>query len=285
VIVLIALVVGIYSALVPDASFAKPFIVFAVLGVGSYSMFTSLRAPKIAPRIDENGIRGGVVNSVSPFARTADTATKGEVIAPRDEAGTLANGQKLETAGVLQNAPAVQDHRGGDGNDPNPQRRAQLTRQPATASPSPSLVSPPATLPSDLRPAKSPTTGTIERSRRRDAIAPLGIEGETGTNYLIKLVRVDGKDSILIFVRGGETYTTKVPLGTYNIRAAAGSIWYGRKDLFGPNTHLFRLRSKDGKQPNFVFSRQGNMIHGMRYQLKKVVEGNTEEETISRDEF
>jgi hypothetical protein len=40
----------------------------------------------------------------------------------------------------------------------------------------------------------------------------LAIETESGTNYLIKLVKVDNeKDFILVFVKGGETYSTKVP--------------------------------------------------------------------------
>jgi hypothetical protein len=75
-IVVIALGVGMYSVLA-GSSFARPFIVLAVLGAGSYSMFTSLRAPKFAPRIDKNGIHEGAVNSASPLARTAEPATKG----------------------------------------------------------------------------------------------------------------------------------------------------------------------------------------------------------------
>jgi len=91
-----------------------------------------------------------------------------------------------------------------------------------------------------LKPVNPPPTSTIGRSRRRNAIAPLAIETESGTNYLIKLVRVDDKKAfILIFVKGGEEYSTKIPLGTYNIREAAGLIWYGLKDLFGPSTHFF----------------------------------------------
>lgn len=474
-IVLTALGVGMYS-LITGSNFAKPLIVLVLFEAGSFSMITSRHAPNIAPQSDENGVRGRVVNSPSPLARTADSATKGEVIAPstapRDEAASLAKEQKLEVAGILPNAPTIQAPKGRYEIDAKTQRRvqvaqassnksaglvfdfpapgcpdklptyesvdaictplypetcnrnnlchwekeshvcnpksgsylpappirrspptigrsypfdfeptlplpymdeptcveflvtmagsplakgddyarerkfqkaikqytkaleeepnelgallgrasayervgdkiravrdyckilvitckrerrdaakariAELTGPPATASPSPLELSPPARLSSDLRPTKSPPTSTLERTRRRNAIAPLAIEGETGTNYLIKLVRIDGRDSILIFVRGGETYSTKVPLGTYNIRAAAGSIWYGRKDFFGPSTRFFRLRTKDGKQVNFSFSRQGNMIHGMRFQLMKVVDGNTEEETISRDEF
>jgi hypothetical protein len=447
-IVVIALGVGMYSVLA-GSSFARPFIVLAVLGAGSYSIFTSLHAPKFAPRIDKNGIHEGAVNSASPLARKADTATKGEDIAPRNEAGPLTKGQKLEAAAGLQNVPAIQNPREptqasssdlgsvvfdfpasgcpkklptyktvtsictpldreacdrnqlcawlkglseyGSANcapkwgsylspppiDPSDSARlgigavdaeamvasaapylakgddyaahgkfrkaiteytralkesrglasalagrasvyerigdkahavrdyceavansghfetykrakariAQLTGQPAAASPSPSAVNQPASLPSDLRPTKSPPTSTIERSRRRNAIAPFAVETESGTYYLIKLVRVDGMDSILIFVRGGETYSTKVPLGSYNIRAAAGSIWYGRKDFFGPSTHFFRMRNKDGKNPTFNFYRQGNKVFGMTVSLMKVIEGNMEEETISRDEF
>jgi hypothetical protein len=81
----------------------------------------------------------------------------------------------------------------------------------------------------------------------------------------------------VIFLRGGETYTTKVPLGSYYIRAGAGTTWYGRKDLFGSSTQLFRLRSKDGKQPTFSFTRDRNMIYGMKFSLKHVSEVNMEE--------
>lgn len=189
-IVLTALGVGMYS-LITGSSFAKPLIVLVLFEAGSFSMITSRHAPNIAPQSDENGVRGRVVNSPSPLARTADTATKGEVIAPRDGTGAVTKGQEPEAA----------------------------------------------------------------------AIAPLTIEGETGTNYLIKLVRVDGKNPILIFVRGGESYSTKVPLGTYNIQVAAGSTWYGRKDLFGPSTRFFRSPPGDGNDENFFFGRQGNIIH------------------------
>jgi hypothetical protein len=137
-----------------------------------------------------------------------------------------------------------------------------------------------------LKPVSSPPTSTIARGRRRNAIAQLIIETESGTNYLIKLVRVDhDKDFIQIFVKGGETYSTKVPLGTYNIREAAGLIWYGLKDFFGPSTRFFRMRNKDGRQANFSFNQQGNIVHGMKLSLKKVAEGNMEEESIRRDEF
>src|SRR5262249_38796763 len=106
-----------------------------------------------------------------------------------------------------------------------------------------------------------PPTSTIAKSRRKNAIAPFSIETEPGANYLIKLVNVaDAKDQIMIYVKGGETYSTKVPLGGYRIRAAAGQTWYGRNDLFGPETQFFRLRGKKGSgsedSPVFNFTQQ-----------------------------
>jgi hypothetical protein len=136
----------------------------------------------------------------------------------------------------------------------------------------------------------SPPTGTLARSRGRNAIAPFSIESEAGTNYLIKLVNVaNDKDQILIYVKGGETYSTKVPLGSYRIRAASGQTWYGREDLFGPETQFFRLRSKKGSSleeaPVFRFTQQGNKITGTKLSFKKVFDGNMDQEKISRNEF
>jgi len=45
------------------------------------------------------------------------------------------------------------------------------------------------------------------------------------------------------------------------------------------------MRNKDGKNATFIFNRQGNIVHGMKFSVKKVAEGNMEEESISRDEL
>jgi hypothetical protein len=131
--------------------------------------------------------------------------------------------------------------------------------------------------------SQSPPTSMLEKSHRKNAIASLIIETEPGADYLIKLVNAaNEKDQIVIYVKGGETYSTKVPLGGYRIRAATGETWYGRNDLFGPDTHFFRLR---GESPVFYFRQAGRTIHGMKLRLGKVIGGNMEEEKISRSEF
>ena len=142
----------------------------------------------------------------------------------------------------------------------------------------------------DRRALPLPRTSSLENSSRKNRIAPLSIETESGTNYVIKLINVaEPRNSIMIFVRGGEPYSTKVPLGTYRIHGASGSTWYGKDDLFGPNTRYFRLQSKSGSDAEgsvtFHFRREGNQIFGMTFVFKNVIAGNMTQESISRDDF
>jgi TPR repeat len=168
---------------------------------------------------------------------------------------------------------------------------ARLTgeQRPGTL-PTASRSLPSTNVPTNVQPVTPPPTGTIDKGRRRDRIAPLTIETEAGANYLIKFVNTgNDKDQIMIFVKGGETYSTKMPLGGYRIRAATGQTWYGRNDLFGPDTQFFRLQGKKGsavdESPIFQFRKEGNTIHGMKLSLKRVIGGNMEQEKISRSEF
>src|SRR5262249_23760340 len=126
--------------------------------------------------------------------------------------------------------------------------------------------------------------------RRKNAVAPFTVQTEPGQNYLVKLIRIDDPgDQMLIYVKGGHPYSTKVPLGSYYIRCAGGEIWYGREHLFGPDTQFFRLRTKVGAVRDefqvFRFYREGSKIMGMTLSFKRVVDGNMEQEKISRGEF
>ena len=59
-----------------------------------------------------------------------------------------------------------------------------------------------------------------------------------------------------IFVRSGQTVSVDVPLGSYELRYAAGETWLGEDKLFGEAT----VYSKADKRFDFV--RQGNQITG-----------------------
>lgn len=136
----------------------------------------------------------------------------------------------------------------------------------------------------------APPTGDVQKRYRRNAIAPFTVLTEPGQNYLIKLVSVESaKDQIWIYLKGGESYSTKVPVGTYSFRAATGNEWYGREDLFGPNTGFFRLRPKKGAiadaPQTLQFRKERNRIVGMTISLKGVTNGNMEQESMTRSEF
>ena len=99
----------------------------------------------------------------------------------------------------------------------------------------------------------------------------------------------DAKDQIMIYIRGGDPFTTKVPLGSYYVRAASGNTWYGEDDLFGPNTAFFKL-NKSADDRAFRFTQQScglrcNRIIGNTIIFRGAIDGTMREEGIRRDEF
>jgi hypothetical protein len=142
----------------------------------------------------------------------------------------------------------------------------------------------------DLQRTPLPTTSVIEKGQRRNRIAPLKIETEAGADYLLKLVSTaDKADTIMIFVRGGETFSTKVPLGAYHVRGATGKTWYNKQAFFGPETHFFSLQNKDGKGADARlvarFWREKNRIFGMTLMFKNAIDGNMTQESIGKGDF
>jgi hypothetical protein len=140
-------------------------------------------------------------------------------------------------------------------------------------------------------PLPAPNTGVIQGGfHKRKLHAPFIIETQSATDYLIKLVKTtDPKNRIMIYVRGGETYRDSVPLGSYRIRAASGTTWYGKDHLFGPNTQFFRFQQKGSTGPDGAvvlnFKQQRNQLLGVTLSLRNVVDGNMQQQTISRQEF
>ncbi|WLA39700.1 hypothetical protein QNJ95_43830 [Bradyrhizobium elkanii] len=136
----------------------------------------------------------------------------------------------------------------------------------------------------------APTTGDLQKRHGRGGIAPFSIQTNSGSNYLVKLVNVaNSKNQIWVFVRRGEPYSTKVPIGNYSLRVASGSTWYGREELFGPDTQFFRLRGKKGATVDqslvLEFKKERNRIVGHTLSFEGSVDGNMEQEAMTRSEF
>ncbi len=80
--------------------------------------------------------------------------------------------------------------------------------------------------------------GVVEVFSRADRIAPLQIITPEGdTSYFVKLVDADSSAAIMtMFIRGGQTFETQVPLGRIRVRFATGTVWQGTEQLFGRET-------------------------------------------------
>lgn len=125
-----------------------------------------------------------------------------------------------------------------------------------------------------------PQNGLIKKYTKKHSIAPFKIKASQGNNYYVKLINTKTeKVDICLFVRKGSTMSVKVPTGTYKMRYATGSYWYGLKYLFGINTAYYK------SDDILEFVKQGNKIAGYTITLYEVPNGNFHTDSINANEF
>ena len=111
-------------------------------------------------------------------------------------------------------------------------------------------------------------------------VAPLEIKAEgEDCNFYIKMVTASGKSILEFFVRAGETAEVNMPTGTFYLRYACGSKWYGQDQYFGEDTAYFS--SKDA----FHFTESDDGYNGYTVSLHKVPGGNLSTEPIDPEDF
>ncbi|MEK6200792.1 hypothetical protein [Psychrobacter sp. P11G5] len=122
--------------------------------------------------------------------------------------------------------------------------------------------------------------GTIDLYTNQPRVAPLEIETSGSGYYLVKLVTTGTDDIVMtIFIHAGQSLTTEVPLGSYDIKYASGEKWYGYEDLFGAETEYSKANSV------FYFQDTGYQISGYNITLYQVTNGNLSTSEISASEF
>ncbi len=125
-----------------------------------------------------------------------------------------------------------------------------------------------------------PANGEVQNYSQDEAIAPFTIRSQGGNNFLVKLSDADsGTDVMTIFVRGGEDVETSVPIGTYIVKYASGTTWYGYDQLFGPQTGYSKA------DETFDFVQEGDTVKGFSVTLYAVEGGNLSTSTLSPSEF
>lgn len=126
-----------------------------------------------------------------------------------------------------------------------------------------------------------PLNGSENTYSMAQAVAPLTISTRHGTgHYFVKIVDwATGAPVMTVFVRSGDLVNTKVPLGSYKIKYAAGSQWYGETYLFGPDTS-YSMADK-----RFDFKEIGNQVSGFTVELFLQPHGNLRTKRIGPKDF
>lgn len=121
------------------------------------------------------------------------------------------------------------------------------------------------------------SVGVVHRTQ--PGVAPFEILTRPGSNYYVKLVNTAGQTVLAMFVEGGRRFETEAPLGSYEMRYAAGKTWYGSKHLFGPDTVYAKADSK----LNFTFD--GSTYNGYTIELILQAGGNLSTSSLAPANF
>lgn len=153
---------------------------------------------------------------------------------------------KLSTGLVISLSIGCSDNTHSNYNNENSSNQDNITAESELLSEAqkPDQVAPEITEEEFLPPVPRPISGLYSQDlNQQQAIAPLEIQSQTGSDYFVKVTsQVTGEDISTIYLRGGENASITVPLGTYEIKYAAGETWYGEEELFGKNT-MYNLSS------------------------------------------
>lgn len=130
-----------------------------------------------------------------------------------------------------------------------------------------------------MQPLPYPDNGTILVNAGLDLVAPLTVQTEAGLAYYIKLCDMSGNEVLGFFAGPNATVKVSAPLGTYELRYACGTAWYGTTPKFGKNTSYFKADTL------FEFTEDTEYTHGYTVTLYAVPDGNMDTQEIDASEF
>lgn len=111
-------------------------------------------------------------------------------------------------------------------------------------------------------------------------LAPFEIKTSYSNNYYIKIVNSNtGQTAITAFLVGGRPFEVNMPLGTYELKYAAGNNWYGTEKYFGPRTSFSKTNEL------FHFTSNGYSYSGYTVELILQAHGNLRTLDINESDF
>lgn len=124
-----------------------------------------------------------------------------------------------------------------------------------------------------------PETGVLTQSFT-SGLAPLEIRTQVGSNYYVKVLDWTNNRLVLTaFIRGGEVLETTLPLGSYEIKYAAGKLWYGASLDFADTASYARCDER------FDFTETVTGYSGFTIELIPRSGGNLKTDAIAPDDF
>jgi len=111
-------------------------------------------------------------------------------------------------------------------------------------------------------------------------LAPFEIKTSYGNNYYLKIINSNsGQTALTAYLIGGRPFEVKMPLGTYELKYAAGDNWYGSEKYFGPKTSFSKTNEL------FYFTSNGYSYSGYTVELILQAHGNLRTMNINESDF
>lgn len=157
--------------------------------------------------------------------------------------------------------------------------KPQSTTTTTTQKPASTTTKPPVKTPTAQT---MPSNGYVFYSRYTNKPCQFEVENNSSSAYYMKFVdtRTDA-DVIRFFVRPYSTATVDMPTGTYELRYAYGSTWYGTADLFGSSTRY----QKDEEAYPFTSTSTSSTIWTVSFYGTNTGMDSMYVESIGEDEF
>jgi hypothetical protein len=129
---------------------------------------------------------------------------------------------------------------------------------------------------SGLQALPFPDTGVLFSGSDSSAFAPLRVNAAEGDPTYVKVYSTGGELVKTVFIKSSDSITFYLPKGSYILKYATGSSWYGEEEMFGENGIYQKAET------TLEMTTEGN---GYEITLQKVANGNLDSSSESKSGF
>lgn len=115
------------------------------------------------------------------------------------------------------------------------------------------------------------------------AVFPLQVKTPPDQDYFLTLIDEEtGDDAFAAYIKGGAFFKVLVPPGVFRLKFAAGDVWQGEEDLFGPdeNTRVFELRKPLTFETRGLAVKAGHIVNLLERRPSQISEVTLKDQLI-----